>query len=391
MLKLNKLFYASDEHDTFSDCLKPSEEQKRFLMECKNEIRGHLHQKIREATITALGMESAVSPRFRTQGSWSYNTCVQPPFMPTQEIDWDFGVYLPVSVWEENGPPHKMAKTYFVLVEGLLDSLCRAKGWTMVSGKDTCIRIQVATWAHIDIPLYAAPEHKFTQIMEKAACASRAGSCSQDSISLESAAFGEMTEQFWADIDQIVMATRTGEWKFSDPEAVARWFKDRVLEHTEQLRRVCCYLKGWRDYHWQDGGGPTSVSIMIAVAQAFEHQRGRDDLAVEKSAEHLSAAIRGELRERGIDDAAEDFNNRLSLEEKILASTKALELVGAIQRARTCSQHLGHQAIANLRSVFGDRIPNRMELIVPDSGAEEVRSTPARKVASPVVLATRAG
>lgn len=191
--------------------------------------------------------------------------------------------------------------------------------------------------------------------------------------------------------DHIVMATRSGEWKSSDPEAVARWYRDRVLEHTVQLRRVCRFLKGWRDYHWRDGGGPTSVSIMIAVAQAFEPQRGRDDLALEKAAFHLSSAVLGELRERAIDDGAEDFNSRISMDEKTLASQKAQELGRVIRNARTYQQHMKPQAIADLQGQLGNRLPNRTDLIDADSGPEAIRAIPARRVPSPVVLATQAG
>jgi len=392
MLKLNKLFYTSEEQVAFSDNIEPSPEQKKFLVSCKNEIRDHLRPKIQLATITALGMEKAVSPRFRTQGSWSYKTCVQPPFLPPQEIDWDFGVYLPVSVWEENGPPHKMAKAYFVLVESLLSGLCLGKGWKMIPGKDTCIRVQVATWAHIDIPLYAAPEHEFTQIMEKAALEARASCTTHDAAStFDSAEFGEMPEQMWEEIDQIVLATRSGEWKSSNPEAVASWFNDRVLEHKDQLRRVCRYLKGWRDYHWQDGRGPTSVSIMIAVAQAFKPQHGRDDMALEDSAKHLSVAIQGELRELGIDGGAEDFNNRLSPEEKSIAAQKARELASILLQARSYEQDFKRQAITDLQKQLGERIPNRIDLIDTDSGADAIRAIPAKRVVAPVVLSTSAG
>lgn len=392
MLKLNKLFYTSGEQDVFCNRIEPSDEQRKFLVDCKNEIRDHLRPKIRAATITALGMEKAVSPRFRTQGSWSYRTCVQPSFLPPQEIDWDFGVYLPVNVWEENGPPHKMAKAYFMLVESLLTDLCRGKGWKLIPGKATCIRVQVANWAHIDIPLYAAPEHEFNQIMEKAALTARADSLARDSARLaEGTEFGEMADQIWEELDHIVLATRSGEWKNSDPEDVARWFNDRILEHSEQLRRVCCYLKSWRDYQWKDGGGPTSVSIMIAVAQTFEPQRGRDDLALEKAAIHLSIAIAAEIRERGIDDGAEDFNSRLSIEEKALAAQKARSLASTLLEARSKASHLKQLAIANLQKQLGDRIPNRIELVDIDSGAEAFRATPAQRVTAPVVLATKAG
>lgn len=392
MLKLNKLFFSSDDQDHFSNHIEPSADQKDFLIICKNEIRDHLRPRIQKATIAVLGMENAVSPKFRTQGSWSYKTCVQPPFLPPQEIDWDFGVYLPVKVWEENGPPHTMAKAYFVLVENLLADLCQVKKWKLVTGKATCIRVQVASWAHIDIPLYAAPEHEFVQIMEKAALTARSGSLAHDSKRFsESAEFGEIQEQYWEELNHIVLATRSGEWKSSDPEDVARWFNDRVTEHTEQLRRVCCYLKGWRDYQWKNGGGPTSVSIMIAVAQKFEPQRGRDDLALETATQHLASALLGELRERGIDNGAEDFNSRLSDDEKAFASRKANELASTLQQARLNASNLKQLAIAALQKQFGDRIPNRIDLIDVDNGAEAIRSTPAQRVTAPVVLATNAG
>ena len=126
MLKLNRLLFATAE-EVFIDSIKPTNDQREVLFNAKNEIRDHLRPRIREATIKVLGMDKAVTPRFRTQGSWSYKTCVQPAWNPPQEMDWDFGVYLPVSVWEDGGPPHAMAKLYFKLVEGLLQCPRRSK------------------------------------------------------------------------------------------------------------------------------------------------------------------------------------------------------------------------------------------------------------------------
>jgi len=391
MLKLNKLFFTSDEQDAFSDLIEPTPEQKSFLVECKNKIRDHLRTKIQQATTTVLGMEKSVTPKFRTQGSWSYKTCVQPAFIPLQEIDWDFGVYLPVNVWEENGPPHVMAKAYFELVENFLKDFCRENGWSLEPGKDTCIRVKVSNWAHIDLPLYAAPESEFAKIMEKAALEARAGSAHDAARLSESMEFGEIYGQAWNDLDHIVLAMRTGEWKSSDPEDVASWFNDRDLEHKGQLRRVCRYLKAWRDFHWKDGGGPSSVSIMIAVAQTFEYLRGRDDLALEKAAEKFSMAIMGEIREQAIDGGTEDFNSRLSADQKIFASQKARELSIAMRQARSYAQHLKSQAIVDLQKQFGSRIPNRTDLVDVDSGADEIRATPALRVIAPVVPATHAG
>lgn len=387
MLKLNRLLFASAEEDVFINRIEPSKDQRDLLFEAKNSIRDHLRPRIRAATVTVLGMDRAVTPRFRTQGSWSYKTCVQPAWNPPQEMDWDFGVYLPVTVWEDGGPPHAMAKLYFELVESLLADLCDEKGWTLYSGKDTCIRVQINSWAHIDIPLYAAPEEQFVQIVEKAALAA--------SITREALAANfedvELAHQQWEDMVDIMMATRSGDWKPSDPEAVSKWFLDRVLEHTEQLRRVCRFLKAWRDLHWKDGDGPTSVCIMIAVSQAFERHPGRDDLALEGAARKLANALKGEVREVAIDGGSEDFNNRLDAAQREDASAKAETLADQLRSARFKATYLVGDAIDLVQAQLGGRVPYRPDLVEPDGGEDAVRLVGADRVSRPVVKSTSAG
>lgn len=389
MLKLNKLLYYTATRRVFSDEIEPTDEQRRVLTQAKNDIRNHLRVGIAEATVLKLGMPRRVEPRFRTQGSWSYNACIQPFAMPPQEMDWDFGVYLPVEVWEESGPPHAMAKAYFVLVEELLASLCKEKGWHLVPGKDTCIRVQVTPWGHVDVPLYAAPAAQFVRIQERALAKSVTASV-HDSVRLaESAEFGEFPEQAWEELDDIMMACRSGEWIKSDPETVSRWFNDQVLVHTEQLRRVCRYAKAWRDKWWETGG-PSSVSLMIAIAQEFEAQPGRDDRAFEAAMRMLAKALKADIRAPGIDGGKEDFN-RLKGIERELAAKKADDTAAAIRRARLRDEDGKAQAIAEVRGELGARVPNDTELVEADTAAQEVLSVAPRKVTAPVVLATSAG
>lgn len=389
MLKLNRLLFATAE-EVFIDCIEPTKGQRQVLFDAKNEIRDHLRPRIREATVKVLGMDKTVTPRFRTQGSWSYKTCVQPAWNPPQEMDWDFGVYLPVSVWEDGGPPHAMAKLYFKLVEGLLQDLCDEKGWKLYTGKDTCIRVQINAWAHVDIPLYAAPEVQFAQIVEKGAFDAARTMDVREAL-FANFAEEDFTLQQWEDIVDIVMATRAGEWKQSDPEEVSRWFIDRIEEHTEQLRRVCRYLKAWRDLHWKTGDGPTSVCIMIAVAQTFEPQRGRDDLALEKSARALAIALKGNVHEPAIAEGKEDFNKRLDADGRQVASTRAATLASQVQAARLKASHLAGDAIDILRGQLGGRVPYRTDLVEPDSGEDAVRVVGADRVSRPVVKSTSAG
>lgn len=389
MLNLSGLFYSVVDVARFDDEIIPTAAQQATLENAKNDIRDHLRPRIRAATVTMLGMDSAVDPRFRSQGSQRYKTCLQPVHLPPQEMDWDFGVYLPVTVWEENGPPHAMAKLYFDLVEGLLRDLCQQRGWSLISGKDSCVRIQVAKWAHIDIPLYAASEQEFTKIHEramlKAASAHRTADAAMDAAALA----GELVEQEWDELEHVVMATRSGEWKASDPEVVTRWLLDRIEEHGAQLRRVCRYVKAWRDLHWKTGG-PTSVSMMIAVAQEFVPYSGRDDKALEHAARTLAQKLSGPIREFSINQGREDFN-RLDQNGRIEASMKASQFAQQLQNARQHRVGQEAQAIAFVTLQLGNRVPARVELVRPDQADDSIRSTPARQVAAPLVPTTKAG
>lgn len=390
MLKLNKLLYLSTDRQVFSDEIEPTPNQREELTQAKNDIRDHLRLRIAAATVALLGMPHQVEPRFRTQGSWSYKTCVQPSCMPPQEMDWDFGVYLPVEVWEEKGPPHAMAKAYFKLVEGLLKDLCEKKNWTLLQGKDTCIRIRIAWWGHIDVPLYAAPAAQFFQIRERAMKKSWSSSVHDSAALSESVEFGELPQQVWEDLDRVMLATRSGEWIGSDPEQISRWFNDRVQQHTEQLLRTCRYAKAWRDYQWPNGGGPTSVAILIAVAQKFSARPGRDDIALENAMRAFSDSIKIDIREVGIDQGQEDFN-RLSTQEREDVSRKAASCAVAIQHARSRADYQKQLAISVIRDHLGDRIPSDEDLIDVETEVAAILAIAPRMVVPPVVRATSAG
>lgn len=391
MLSLHKLFLNSDHPNSFHAEIVPTRQQREILEAAKNAIREHLRVAIRQASKAVLGMDRMVDPRFRTQGSWAYRTCVQPAHTPPQEMDWDFGVYLPVTVWADNGPPHAMAKLYFELVEESLEALCRVHHWSLDRTNSRCVRVKVTSWGHIDVPLYAAPEDKFEEVMEKAvAFASADLQHFRESAAMdESAAFEEMPEFFWQLMDDIHVATRDGRWLPSDTRAVARWFEDRVIEHGEQLRRVWMYMKAWRDYRWREGGGPSSVLIMISVAQAFKPALRRDDIAVERAATVFASAFTNDVRERGIDDGKENFN-RMSPAEQQEAAMCARNLANQLHACRHFGPGLIRDAVQKMRSEFGPRIPADCALVCTDADGE-VRCTPAAVVPPPVVGATRAG
>ncbi len=392
MLNLHSLFLNGNNPDAFDKAISPSEEQRKELVRAKNKIRDHLREGIRRASTTVLGMEKQVEPKFRTQGSWSYKTCIQGAQLPPQEMDWDFGVYLPVTVWDVSAPPRAMAKLYFAFVEESLEGLCRSEGWELQKGNSRCVRVKIASWAHIDLPLYAAPEEKFRKVKESAVfdhALSKNYLRESVSASLEEySELGEMPEDFWAEMEDIHLAMRNGDWVKSDPEQVSKWFNDRVAEHGDQLRRVCRYLKAWRDYHWAEKG-PSSVLLMIMASKRFERVPNRDDIALERAAEAVEELVRGEVREVGIDCCAENFN-RLDDGGRQLASQRAGDLRSTLRRARALQVAMRQEAVLRVQGQLGQRIPNDPELVVAD-GAGEVRSAEARVVVPPVVGATHAG
>lgn len=392
MLKFHKLFNHEADKEAFHERIVPTDAQKDALVAAKNKIRDHLRTGITAASVTVLGMERRVEPRFRTQGSWSYRTCVQMA-QALQQMDWDFGVYLPAKIWEGK-QPKVAAKVYFQLVERLLKSLCDQEGWKLVTGEeasDKCIRIEIATWAHIDIPLYAAPEAKFMRILEKALARKLdARGATYDSKYLaESVEFGELAPFDWEDLDEIVLATRSGDWKPSDPNAVSKWFADRVLECGEQLRRICRYVKAWRDFQWVEGG-PTSVQLMICVVRDFEPRLGRDDVALEDAMGRVAQMVLGEVREPGIDQGVDDFN-RLKPDERADACARAARFRSVIRSGRTNGSGWRSESLQAIRQELGPRFPLRLDLVEADGGAATVRSTPAAVVAPPVVGSTIAG
>jgi hypothetical protein len=306
------------------------------------------------------------------------------PVHESQEMDWDYGVYLPVDVWENNGPPAEMAPAYFHLVERLLEPLCRQKQWKLIEGpnrKDTCIRIQISTWAHIDLPLYAAPQAEFAKVHEAALIKNFAEA--RDLNVLDSIEMG----QEWDDMEGIMMATRKGHWRESDPEAVKRWFDDRLKENGEQLRRVCCYLKAFRDFHWEKGG-PSSVAIMIAIAEDFKAFPGRDDKALLEAARCITEKIMTDLPMPAI--CTEGFNN-LDVPGRIEARDKFLRLVGYLKSAMGLLTHEKVIAVQQVTLALGPRIPQDVSLIEPDNIADAVRQTKPNLQVKPIVFPTISG
>jgi hypothetical protein len=383
MLNLHRLFFSSVFDDSYHGALKISDQLREYLTAAKNKIRDHLRVGIEAASVTLLGQQKKVSPRFRTQGSWSYNLCINPAHKPPQEIDWDLGVYLPVSVWDERRPAIA-AGTYFKLVEGLLKSLCDREKWTL-EAKDTCVRVSIGHGCHVDVPLYAAPDAQFSAIQERVLA--KVLDQKHDAFA-EARSLGELPEQDWDTLKEIVLATRDGQWKPSDPGVVSDWYRHELAKHGEQLRRVCRYLKGWRDFQWKEGG-PSSVSLMICASQSYQAVTGRDDLALLEVAKHLGSKLASDIREELI-DPREQFN-KLEDEERAVGMVKARALYQALNSAVSAPKLQREEALRSLRAQFGPRMPFELDWVTDDTPQGVVKATVASVVAQPILKPTKAG
>lgn len=388
MRKFHKLLHGED---ALYGQLVPTQQQENFLRAAKNKIRNRLRTRIEAASVAELAVDHPVSPRFRTQGSWAYKSCVQPAQAP-QEMDWDYGVYLPVDVLDDAGTPKVAAAAYFKLVERLLTELSGEEdGWSMGKEKNHCIRVHVADWAHVDVALYAAPAAEFEGVNDRyveTAMAKRLATDSSFSLEQLSEASEISADQSWEEFGDMMVATRKGVWERSDAEEVARWFRQQHEVQGDQLQRVWRYLKAWRDAQWKEGG-PSSVALMLVATRHFEKCIGRDDRALAKVTKHLSGALSQDIFEEGIDP---DHNfNRLNATERKVASDKATSLASALDQALSDVISPKSTVIGLLRRQWGRRVPDRESDVEHDSPAEQVRETPARKVIAPVVGSSYAG
>lgn len=92
---LHRTFRARD--DGFITQIKPTNDQRDYLNACRQKVRATLKQGMANFIVENGGDPNLVKPKFRLQGSWAYGTCNQPAY-PTQEMDVDYGVYLPNSL-----------------------------------------------------------------------------------------------------------------------------------------------------------------------------------------------------------------------------------------------------------------------------------------------------
>lgn len=366
-LNTHRVFDSSNE-DSYLNALDLDRKKIETLRKAKDEVRDCIRAGFAEwgnITTRALLFESDISisdtpvalrPKFRLQGSYAYKTLNDPPHSPPQQVDLDDGVFLPVSFFSKNGTltPAIASAGYFRLTEQLLTPLCKQKDWTLVTDKKSCVRIEFDDQMHMDLALYSIPEKEFVLLVEKVEKAN--ASFEMDSRELYNEVYAAIPK------DHIMLAHREKGWMPSDPRKLDDWFHESLDKHGEQYRSVCRYLKGWRDFQWEESR-LSSIILMTCVRKLYDdgHMAGyekRDDLALHKVAQYLP-----QLLEHNIENPVvpglnlDDWNP----DERADYVNRAFKLSMSINQA--IGENDPKAALKILQGIFGDRIPDDVSLV----------------------------
>lgn len=314
-----------------------------------------------------------LTPRFWTQGSFTYNTLNKPYVTPPQEMDIDDGTYLPMVFFNEK--PIIGHQLLLLLVDTSLKSLVAENPSWKFEAKRTCGRITIPHLnAHVDVPMYAIPEDKFLEKEQvfKAAANTR---FSYDSISVID------HKKYKLDSNCVNLAIRANDqkWMKSDPKVVSDWFEENCTRIGKHLRKICRFLKAWRDAQWETGGGPSSISLMAATVSILnqkyvDHQDfGATMLTVAKE---LPMAFRNGVESP--DDTDErplfpPFYEQTREQQKIVEQMQVL--VENLEKAFFAETKQKALDILNLN--FGNRVTD-CSLIVPQVAAPAFESEAAK-------------
>ncbi|HDR0672780.1 TPA: hypothetical protein SIC62_001220 [Pasteurella multocida] len=380
---LHRIFV--DREIGFKKKITPTEQDLGFFNQVKKVVKSHLKTKIKEF-LEQQGLVS-IAPKFRIQGSWAYGTC-NLPAKHGQEMDFDYGVYLPVRAFEGFNPDagaSEQAKKYFEQVELMMKDLCHQKNWLLdTSAPSSCIRIKIRNNAHMDIPLYAVPDDMFDSLEERNELQVSLDSATaiHESLNYSEWVFEDFNIRSFAEeslmdknIQMIHMARRDGTWQESDCELIRKWFADKLksLENNgQQLRAICRYLKAWRDWQFADKSfQPSSILLMIIACKHYQYHQYRDDLALLSVLEKLPNALNGNVYENIEEHESEDFN-RMKEGERVEASQYADALYRNFMASLNNFDKT--KALKFIINEWGSRIPQDEDLI--ETSRQAIFDTP---------------
>ncbi|NRA79801.1 MAG: hypothetical protein HRU18_16465 [Pseudoalteromonas sp.] len=303
-----------------------------------------------------------LKPRFKMQGSYVYGTIVEPAHN-SQDIDLDDGMYIPMSVVQLDDKT--MSAAMFEVVDKVLKTMANANGWKQIP-KKTCSRLQTNEGIHLDIPCYAIPDEDFNRLRLF------------ESLLVES----NSAQDSELKIHTVNLALRNGEWLESNPEHIKEWVS-RTKKLHPNFQDIVMIVKGLRDHNYTSGG-PSSISLMVAIEKIMSSSPKLGDLTEElyNVVQKLSSVISNELKHPHpgsahliIHSPTEPEKQDLRLKFDRFAMYFKQALVTSLTERETMDI---------LINLFGFRMPNDQTRVIRYSVDDNGLKTKKSKVMTPI-------
>lgn len=399
-------FHEAPKNNDFLSAIKVLPRDESALRQAREEVRGVLRAGLgnwqsvvaknelfeREFVRTARATPT-LRPRFRLQGSFAYFTVNNPAYRPPQRVDQDDGVYMPTEfiLIQGNNRPIVSSKGYFLAVESILDPLCKKRGWSLNKDKNSCVRVEISPSAHIDLPLYAIPEEEFRTMadsVEKTMARDAARALFESE---------ELGDEYYRALmaDRLMLAHRESGWEVSDPRKIEDWFSQAIDTHGEVVRRICRYLKAWRDHQWQRCT-LSSLALMACVVSTLDDLKGdppsnRDDLVLLLVTGELGSRLAQPLPNPVMPHVrAVALDRDWSPENRAEFVSKATELHRRVSAALNGTDDAS-TALRELRAAFGGRVTDDVSVIRFQEREAVVKSFAKTTVAAPMVPRSTSG
>jgi hypothetical protein len=163
-------------------------------------------------------------------------------------------------------------------------------------------------------------------------------------------AYGECNGQYF------LAAKGEARWLRSAPLAFSRWFESYVHQRGEQLRRLVRYLNAWADYQSMQHGRMAVDLIATVLAVHYLRIHKRDDMALAKTIEAISDAVRSDFFVLNPVIISEELTARLAAPHKERLKDALLAFSDTANGALAIED--GYKASKLWRKLFGDRFPS---------------------------------
>ena len=194
--------------------------------------------------------------------------------------------------------------------------------------------------------------------------------------------------------EKIMLAHREKDWIASDPKKIHDWFEGSVSTYGNVLRRICRYIKAWRDKNWVKSE-LTSLSLMAMIVEAMSRLGDRpadtrDDALLLEIVSDLPVLIRtGQV---GIPSLNMKFDGAWTSAQRDLFAQSFEALRDRLRRALEGTQ-VDTIVVSHFNQALGPRIPNRpdwVDVSIP-AQIEPILETKASTVAAPYVGSSTSG